>query len=137
MRKTEYYIVGIRPVKFVPLPEGGLSIRKMNWQTGVFEYGIEYLARASSSSADVDHVSEDDFIQQVESLRARRLKGEGPIFALYQMVNAMEDTAKAQGRRLTNDEEDLIAELRRQTYEMFQSEHPDDTSIPPRPAAAP
>jgi hypothetical protein len=136
MRKTEYYIVGDRPVKFVPLPEGGLSIRKMNWQTGIFEYGIEYLARASSSDSDVDHVSEQEFIQHVEKIRARRLKGEGPIFALYQTMNAMVDTAKAQGRQLTGEERELVAELRRQTYEMFQNEYPDDTSIPPRPAAA-
>jgi hypothetical protein len=126
----DYYIVGLRPVKFLPTPDGGLAVVKMNWETGIFEYGMEYLARATSSDSDVDHVSEDEFIQHVESLRARRLRGDGPIFALYQTLNAVEDAAKAQGRRLDDEEAALVAELRRRTYAMFQAAHPDVLTKP-------
>jgi hypothetical protein len=128
MNTYEYYIVGLRPVKFVQFPDGGMTVLKMNWETGVFEYGMEYLARAMSSDSDVDHVTEDEFIQHVESLRSRDLKGEGPIFALYQTINAIEDAAKAQGRTLIDEEYALRAELRRQTYAMFQAAHPDQIS---------
>jgi hypothetical protein len=126
----DYYIVGLRPVKFIPTPDGGLAVVKMNWETGIFEYGMEYLARATSSDSDVDHVSEDEFIQHVESLRSRRLRGDGPIFALYLTVNAIEDAAKAQGRRLNDEETALVAELRRRTYAMFQAAHPDVLTRP-------
>lgn len=126
----EYYIVGRRPVKFVPTPDGGMEVLKMNWETGVFEYGMEYLSRALSSDGDVDHVSEDEFIQHVESLRGRRLRGDGPIFALYQTINAIEDVAKADGRKLTIEERELRDELRRQTYAMFQAAHPDEMTEP-------
>ncbi len=67
MNTPEYYIVGRRPVKFVRTPKGRLKVLKMNWDTGVFEYGMEYFARALSSDFDVDHVDEDEFIQHVES----------------------------------------------------------------------
>jgi hypothetical protein len=125
METPQYYIVGLRPVKFVRAPNGELALLKMNWETGVFEYGMEYLARALSSDSDVDHVDEDDFIQHVESLRSRDLRGDGPLFALYQTINAIEDIAKAQGRQLTDEESQLRNELRRQTYAMFQALHPD------------
>ena len=121
----DYYIVGLRPVKLVPTADGGLAVVKMDWETGVFEYGMEYLARAMSSDPDVDHVSEHEFIQHVEALRSRRLRGDGPIFALYQTINAIEDAAKSHGRRLTDEEAALVDELRRQTYAMFQTAHPD------------
>lgn len=128
MDLPRYYIVGLRPVKFVDTPSGGMTVLKMNWDTGVFEYGMEYLARAMSSDSDVDRVSEDEFIQHVESLRGRRLEGEGPIFALYQTINGIEDVAKAQERALTDTEDALIAELRRQTHAMFQAAYPDPVS---------
>ena len=126
MDTPRYYTVGLRPVKFVRAANGGLAVLKMNWETGVFEYGMDYLARAMSSDSDVDRVDEDDFIQHVESLRARRIYGEGPLSALYQAINSIEDVAKAQDRQLTAEEYDLRAELRRQTYAKFQEAHPDD-----------
>jgi len=128
MKQVEYYVVGARPVKFVPTADGGMTVLKMNWKSGVFEYGMEYLARASSSDPEVDHVSEDEFIQHVESLRSRAVHGEGAIFALYQTMNAIEDAAKAQSRPLTAEARALLAELRRQTYSMFQAAFPDDLS---------
>ncbi len=126
MRQVEYYILELLPVKFVPIP-GGLAVLKMNRDTGVFENGIEYRARALSiDSWYVDHVTEDNFIQHVESLRSRCLQGEGPLFALYKTMNAIEDAAKAEDRPLTEEEYASRAEMRRQTYAMFQAAHPDD-----------
>ena len=75
MEQPTYYVVGLRPVRFVPTPQGGLAVLKMNWETGAFEYGNEYLDKVTYGKDDVEAVSEDEFIQHVESLRARRLKG--------------------------------------------------------------
>ena len=34
---TTRFLVGLRPIRFVPTPEGGM----LNWETGAFEYGIQ------------------------------------------------------------------------------------------------
>lgn len=125
MSEPEYYIVGLRPVKLVPSPDGSLAVLKLNPVTGTFEFGTEYFPRVRFGTDDIEQVSEDDFIQRVEALRARRLAGEGPLFALYQLINAIEDVAEEEGRELASDEQLKIAELRRQTHAMFQAEHPD------------
>lgn len=126
MELPRYYTVGPRAIKFVAGANGGMSVLKMNSKSGVFEYGMEFFARATSSDSDAERLSEDEFIQYVESVRGRMLQGDGPIQALYGLINAMEDVAEEQGRRLTAEEEESIAEMRRQTYAMFQALHPDE-----------
>jgi hypothetical protein len=123
-----FFTAGLRPIRFVPLPGGGLQVLKMNWTTGAFEPGVEFLGRVMFGTGDVETLTEDRFIDYVEAWRARNLAGEGPVFALYSLVNAMEDEAKQQKRELTDEERAIIAELRRQTYQSFEREHP---TIPP------
>jgi hypothetical protein len=122
---NEYFIIGDLPVKFVATPDGGLEVLKMSWTSGRFESGMEFYARAGSSSPDVEQVSEDEFIQQVEGLRGRRVRVEGSLAALYELINATEDIAEEEGRALSPEEQALLAQLRRQTYELFQAEYPD------------
>jgi hypothetical protein len=119
-----YFIVGMRPVKFIATPSGGMAVLKMNWDTGVFEYGMEYLSRAMSNDSDVDSMTEDAFIQEVEVMRGRLGNADGPIRALYDVINATEDVAKEERRDLTDEEVELIAALRRKTYELFEAAHP-------------
>jgi hypothetical protein len=130
MDLPRYYIVGIRPIKFVPGPGGSLVVLKMNWDTGAFENGIEYYERALFGRDDAERVTEDEFIQHTEAWRARHLKPAGPVGALYTTLNALEDTAAGQGRELTAEERALLAELRRETYRLFEAEHPDQPAGP-------
>jgi len=117
----EYYIVVERPVKFVPTEDGGMSILKYNFETGRFDYGMEYLSRVMfSKDDDIEQVSEDEFVQQVEKLRGRKLQGEGTVYDLYELINAMEDNAQQTKQELTNEDKALIAILRRKTYELFE-----------------
>jgi hypothetical protein len=125
MKAISYHVVGIRPIKFMETPSGGLAVLKMNWETGVFELGMEFYARAYSSDGDVEQVSEDEFIEQVESLRAQRLIGEGPVYALYGLIKAMETEARASGRAPSLEARKWLTEVKRQTYGMFLAEHPD------------
>jgi hypothetical protein len=122
-----YYTVGPRAVKFLETSDRGLVVLKMTSKTGLFEFGMEFFARCGSSDSDVDELSEEEFIQYVESVRGRALQlpGDGPIHALYGLINAMEDIAKGQGRALTAEDKATIAELRRRTYAMFLAAHPD------------
>jgi hypothetical protein len=94
----------------------------MSWKTGVFELGMQFYYRTHSSDGDVDEVSEDEFIQHVESLRAQRLNPEGTLGALYPLIKAMEEKGKS---TLTPEERTWLAETKRQTHALFQAEHPD------------
>lgn len=126
MNAPEYYFVGVVPVKFEPAADGGLRVLQMNWDTGVFELNLEMHMRILFARDGVDTLTEDEFIQRVEATRARRLSGEGPVFALYQLENGIEDVAQEEGRELRPDEEVLLAQLRRESYALFQAEHPDE-----------
>jgi hypothetical protein len=130
MQVPQYFIVGIRPIKFVRGPGDSLVVLKMSWDTGAFENGIEYYERALFGRDDAERVTEDEFIQRTEAWRARHLKPGGPVGALYTTMNALEDTAAGQGRELTAEERALLAELRRETYQMFEAEHPDQPAGP-------
>jgi hypothetical protein len=120
-----YYIVGARPVCFAPTADGGAMLLKMSWETGEFEPGLEYLHEITRPPvySDTTSVSEDEFIQATEAWRARNLKGDGTIFALYSVLNAFEDQAASEQRALREDERVLVEELRRQTYALFEQEH--------------
>jgi hypothetical protein len=123
--ETKYYIVGVVPVKLVPTADGGLAVLQLSWDTGELEHNMELYQHVRYARNDVKAVTADDFIQHVEAIRARRLSGEGTVFALYKLMNGIEDVAKEEGRELRPDEEELLAELRRQSHALFQAEHPD------------
>ena len=125
MTEPRYYIVGVVPVKFVPRPDGGLAVMKMNGDTGAFELDGRLYDRIHYARDGVDALSRDKFIQYVEAERAHSLSGEGPLFSLYALMNGIEDVARDEGRGLTPDEDALIAELRRKSHELFQAAHPD------------
>jgi hypothetical protein len=125
MTEFKYYIVGVVPVKFVLQPDGGFAVLKMNYDTGAFEFDASLLDRIQYARDGVETVSADEFVQYVEGIRARRLSGDGPVYALYQLVNGIEEVARDEGRELTPDEEALIAELRRKSHALFQAAHPD------------
>lgn len=125
MTGREYYVVGLLPVKLVPTPDGGRAVLKMSWETGAFELDHRMWERIHLARDGVESLSEDEFVQRVEALRARRLSGDGPIFALYGLQNGIEDVAREEGRALRPDEEALLVELRRESHALFQAEHPD------------
>ena len=127
MRAPEYYIDGLLPVKFVPTADGGVAILKMSWDTGAFEHAPELQRYIYHATGDVRAVSEEQFLQHVEAMRARRLSGDGPVYALYQVMNGIEDVAREEGRELTADEERLLAQLRRESAALFARDHPDPT----------
>ena len=78
MELPQYYIVFTRPVKLVDTEDGGMNVLKFDWGTGGFVYGMNLLSEILFGHGEVDQVTEDEFIQYVEKLRARRIKpGEG------------------------------------------------------------
>lgn len=123
-----YFVVGLLPVKWLRTPDGGMAVLKMDWQTGAWIWGNGLIPQIMMGHGDVEEVSEEEFIQHVEGLRARRYYGEGTVYDLYAVMNAMEDVAKEQGRPLTPEEQAIITELRRKTHSLFEAMLPD---LPP------
>jgi hypothetical protein len=121
-RAPEYYLYEEWPVVFVEPPGGGLDCLAMNADTGEFQREMRYYRDIRTRlDANVDRVSRDEFVQWVERQRGKHVRGEGPVFALYETIRAVEDTARDEGRTLTDEERALIHTLRRRTHEMFEA----------------
>jgi hypothetical protein len=125
MVREKYFIVGALPVKHVGLPDGRLSVRKLDWTTGLFIDGMDKFMRTQEHD-DVEVVSAQEFLEHVESHRARRDRLEdGELGALYQVIRGMEEME----RRMTEEERRALAEVKRQTSALFAAAHPDPTSV--------
>ncbi|MBX6767916.1 MAG: hypothetical protein IRY90_12320 [Actinomadura rubrobrunea] len=122
-RYPQYYFYERWPVVFVRTPEGGLDCLALSPETGEFERDMSYYRKIRfGTTADIDTVTRDEFIQMVEALRGKRLKGEGPVFALYETIRAIGQNARDERRSLTPEEKALIHSLRVRTHKLFEAE---------------
>ncbi|QSQ15328.1 hypothetical protein [Myxococcus landrumensis] len=117
---TRYFTVGARTVKWMPLENGGLEVLKLDWETGLFIPGLDYMHKCMFSD-DSERVSEDEFIQQTEAMRRELFTGDNAVFALYGLLDTIEATAKAEGRPLTEQERAIVILTQRKTHAMFES----------------
>ncbi|MFB4308710.1 hypothetical protein [Actinomadura sp. GTD37] len=119
----QYYAYEGRPVIFVETPDGGLAVWVLSGRTGEFVRDRSYLEKIwFGTTADIETLTRDEFIQWVEEFRGRRLRGEGPAYALYETINGIEDAARAEPRRLTPEEKALIHTLRLRVHDLFDAE---------------
>ncbi|MBM0225349.1 MULTISPECIES: hypothetical protein [Micromonospora] len=111
------------PVKMVATAEGGLTAWRLSIDTGGWE-PVTHLADEIlfAIGGEVSVLTADQFVQRTEHDRGRYLEGEGPVFALYETVQAIEDSAAAERRHLTAREQALISGIRRRTFVMFEEE---------------
>ncbi|MEU5938240.1 hypothetical protein ABZ807_03470 [Micromonospora sp. NPDC047548] len=111
------------PVKIVPTPEGGLAAWRLSIDTGGWELEVDIVDEILfARGGEISTLTVDQFVQRTESQRARYLGGTGPIFALYETVQAIEEAAGAEGRRLAAHEIALISGIRRKTFRMFEEQ---------------
>ncbi|SCG41093.1 hypothetical protein [Micromonospora inositola] len=111
------------PVKMVSTPDGGLAAWRLNRESGGWKPANDIVGEILLAiGGDISVLTPDRFVQRTEFERAVYLKGEGPIFALYETVRAIEDTAEAECRDLTTQEQALIRGIRRRTFVMFEEE---------------
>jgi hypothetical protein len=119
----QYYVYEGRPVVFTEPPGGGLDCLALSPRTGEFARDMSYVRKIRyGTDADIETVTRDEFVQRVEEYRARRLKGEGAVYALYETINGLEDTARAEGRDLTPEEAALLHTLRERTHALFEAD---------------
>jgi hypothetical protein len=119
----QYYAYEGRPVVFEEAPDGGVSVWALSYRTGEFERDKSYLRKIwFGTTADIETLTRDEFVQRVEEVRGRRLSGEGPAYALYETINGIEDAARAVPRRLTPEERALVHTLRLRAHDLFEAE---------------
>ncbi|MFI7578127.1 hypothetical protein [Micromonospora sp. NPDC049497] len=69
---------------------------------------------------EIEELTVDEFIQLTEHDRGYYLRGEAPVFALYETVRAIRETQAHERRRPTPTEVALIAGIQRRTFAMFE-----------------
>lgn len=104
-------------------PEGGLTGHLLDLETGEFKENNRLIDTVLfNRGGEIDSVDEAEFMDVTEQERAHYLRGDGPIFALYDTIKGIYDQAKSEGRRVTKDELALIKSLRRRTFGLWEEE---------------
>ncbi|MFG2051218.1 hypothetical protein ACGFIW_27785 [Micromonospora sp. NPDC048935] len=118
-----YYLYYQSPVKIVETPDGGARVWRVSIDTGGWhEKNDIFVEITLGVGGDIFRRSAEDFVQEVEAFRAHYLKGDGPIFALYDAVRSIEDLADAEARHETPREQAIIRGIRQRTFVMFEEQ---------------
>ncbi|MGC4867544.1 hypothetical protein ACLQ3B_19190 [Micromonospora sp. DT53] len=118
-----YYLYYQSPVKIVETPDGGARVWRVAIDTGAWQEKNDLFSEiVFDIGGDVFRRTAEDFVQEVEAFRAHYLKGEGPIFALYETVRSIELLADAESRHETPKEQALIRGIRQRTFVMFEEQ---------------
>ncbi|MEU5907677.1 hypothetical protein ABZ780_25295 [Micromonospora sp. NPDC047467] len=103
--------------------DGGARVWRVSIETGGWQEKNDIFVEITLGvGGEIFRRTREDFVQEVERFRAHYLEGEGPIFALYETVQALRDAAKAEGRHLTPKEQALIRGIRQRTFVMFEEQ---------------
>jgi hypothetical protein len=118
-----YFVYYNRTYRIDSTPDGGLTGYLLDLETGEFEQTAEPIDDVLfNRKPEIRSVDEARFIDETEQARSYYLRGDGPVFALYDTINGLYDQAKAEGRRLGPEEKALIKSLRRKTYQLWEDE---------------
>ncbi|WFE50175.1 hypothetical protein [Micromonospora sp. WMMD1155] len=110
-------------MKIVETPDGGARVWRVCIDTGGWQEKNDIFTEITLGvGGEVFRRSPEEFVQEVERFRAHYLEGDGPIFALYETVQAVRDVAKAEDRHLTAQERAIIRGIRKRTFVMFEEQ---------------
>lgn len=111
------------PVKLVDAPEGGIRGWQLSMDHGGWNEANDIIDEILFAvGGEIYKLSRQDFVQAVETYRAHYLSGDGPVFALYETVNAIIDAEEREHRHLTDVELALVRGIRRRTFVMFEEQ---------------
>ncbi|MET7468687.1 hypothetical protein ABZU22_00860 [Micromonospora sp. NPDC005222] len=123
LRLPMYFDYYHSPLKLVATVNGGVAGWRLFKDTGGWREANNLIDKVLFIGGDeINEISRDEFVQLTEQERGRYLSGDGPIFALYETVRAMEDTLQAERRYPTPQEQALIRGIRRRTFVMFEEQ---------------
>ncbi|GGL90056.1 hypothetical protein [Micromonospora yangpuensis] len=118
-----YFSYFKRPLKVGAGPDGGLTAWRLSVDSGGWEAADDLVADVLLAvGGEVSSLNPDDFVQLTERTRARYLQGDGPIFALYETIDAIISVAAGESRQLTDRESELVRGIRRKTFVLFEEQ---------------
>lgn len=113
-----------RPLKIEKTLDGDRVGSILDDRTGEFvsaDVDIVQKAILNMSHPEIWDVELDEFIINTERARAEYVSGDGPAFVLYQVVKGMWDAASGEGRVVTDEELELIKEIYRRTFALWEA----------------
>ncbi|MGN9808094.1 hypothetical protein ACTMSW_01875 [Micromonospora sp. BQ11] len=109
------------PVKLVETMDSGVVAFRLSKDTGGWVAANDLIDKLLLGGGDeTEELTVDEFIQLTEHDRGYYLRGEGPVYALYETVRAIRETQARERRRPTPTEVALIAGIQRRTFAMFE-----------------
>lgn len=95
----------------------------LNLTSGDFDERNDLISEVMfATTEDIHPRSHDDFIVSTEEFRAHYLRGDGPIFSLYETIAGIYEQRKAESRRFSEQERALIRTLRHRIFQMWNDE---------------
>ncbi|MFC0508147.1 hypothetical protein [Micromonospora costi] len=111
------------PVKLVPTADGGIAAWRLSKDNGGWTPANELIDTLLFVGGDeIEELTREEFVQRTEHDRAYYLRGEGPVFALYETVKAITDAQAHERRYPTAEERALVHGIRRRTFVMFEEQ---------------
>ncbi|MFG1776059.1 hypothetical protein ACGFIG_06475 [Micromonospora sp. NPDC049048] len=111
------------PVKIVVTGDGGVAAWRLSKDTGGWNPVDHLVGKLLSAESDeVEELTPEEFIQRTEHDRGYYLRGDGPVFALYETVRAIHDEVARERRYPNATELALIAGIQRRTFVMFEEQ---------------
>ncbi|WBB77355.1 hypothetical protein O7606_13725 [Micromonospora sp. WMMD882] len=111
-------------MKIVETETGGMRAWKLSSRHGGWEAANDIIDEILFAvGGEIFVLPREEFVQEVERYRAYYLSGEGPVFALYETVDAVITQAEDREKRYLNDDElALVHGIRRKTFVMFEEQ---------------
>jgi len=103
---------------------GNVAGFMLNLWTGGFDENNRHIDDVlfAMGEAEISTLNEQRFVQETEIERQHYLRGEGPIFALYETIDGLYEQAGEENRRLTAEEVALVVSLRGRTFRLWEDE---------------
>jgi hypothetical protein len=103
--------------------DGGLTGYLLNLRTGRIEEDASHVREVLHAiGQDITVVDETRYVELTEIRRANHLRGDGPIFALYDAVRTLYGQAEEQARPLEPEEKTWIRSVRARTFGLWEQE---------------
>ena len=119
----KFFLYYDSPVKLVRTEDGGMTGWRLSLDTGRWQPASDLVDRVLFGRDDeIFEINPEEFVWYVEQERGLSLRGDGPIFALYETVRAIQDTLREERRYPMPQEQALSRGVRRRTFVMFEEQ---------------
>lgn len=124
LETPSYYRYYAQTYRLDATPDGGVKGTILDLRTGLFEENNEHIREVlfARDSFDIGKLTEEKFVQETEAARLAYLRGDGPIFALYDTIKGIDAVADKEKRSRTTQETALVFALYKRTFKLWEEE---------------